>query len=79
MATVNSYFGQLVDQTALAEPKLDISDSEFALINAQVTEASQSQALIKELSTALSQTQNKLSSLSINIERKAINLCPFAM
>ena len=69
MATVNSYFGQLVNQTALAQPKLDISDSEFALINAQVTEASQSQALIKELSTALSETQNKLSSLSINIER----------
>ena len=69
MATVNSYFGQLVNQTALAQPKLDISDSEFALINAQVIEASQSQALIKELSTALSETQNKLSSLSINIER----------
>ncbi|XQF94088.1 hypothetical protein ACOBV9_22390 (plasmid) [Pseudoalteromonas espejiana] len=68
MATVNSYFGQLVNQTALAEPKLDISDSEFALINAQVQEASQSQALIKSYQQRFPK-RKQVSSLSINIER----------
>lgn len=69
MATVNSYFGQLVAQSSMESPELDISDSEFALIQAQVTDAQKSQALLKELTQALEAVQNKLSTLSINIER----------
>ncbi|TLX50372.1 DNA sulfur modification protein DndD [Pseudoalteromonas ruthenica] len=69
MATINSYFGQLTAEYGMASPELDISDSEFALIQAQFKEGQQSQRLLKELSTALEQVQDKLSSLSINIER----------
>lgn len=69
MATINSYFGQLTAEYGMASPELDISDSEFALIKAQLEEGKQSQCLLKELSTTLEQVQHKLSSLSVNIER----------
>lgn len=63
-ASIQRYFGQLINQTALVKPKLDISDSDFALLKVQFTEAQQTQKKSDLLQLKIEAVKEQLENLA---------------
>lgn len=63
------YFGQIINDTALQAPKLDITDADFALLEAQIADAGIAKANVDDLNKQLTETQAELDQLSVRIER----------
>lgn len=63
------YFGQIINDTALQTPKLDITDADFALLEAQIADASIAKANVDNLNQELADVQAELDQLSVRIER----------
>ena len=66
---VNKYFAQLNAGAALEVLELDISDSDFAVIKAQLENANKAKQTIAELAETLEQTTTEYENLSLNIQR----------
>lgn len=63
------YFGTIVSTVALEVPKLDIADSDFAILEAQLAEAIEAKQRADKLEQQLAATQAELDQLSVRIER----------
>ncbi len=63
------YFGQIINDTALQTPKLDITDADFALLEAQIADAGVAKANVDDLNKQLGEIQAELDQLSVRIER----------
>src|SRR5690606_37849610 len=63
------YFGQMINDTALQAPKLDITDADFALLEAQIADAGIAKANVDDLNKQLTEIQAELDQLSVRIER----------
>lgn len=63
------YFGQIINDTALQTPKLDITDADFALLEAQIADAGIAKANVDKLNKKLTNVQAELDQLSVRIER----------
>ena len=63
------YFGQIINKTAMQMPQLDITDGDFALLEAQTTDARIAKSNVDRLNEELVKVQTELDLLSIRIER----------
>jgi DNA sulfur modification protein DndD len=63
------YFGQIINDVALQAPKLDITDSDFALLESQIADAVVAKVKVDELQQKLHENQAELDQLSVRIER----------
>ncbi|MCH2192070.1 MAG: DNA sulfur modification protein DndD [Gammaproteobacteria bacterium] len=63
------YFGQIINKTAMQTPKLDITDGDFALLEAQTTDARIAKLKVDRLNEELVKVQAELDQLSVRIER----------
>lgn len=63
------YFGQIINDTAMQAPKLDITDADFALLEAQITDATIAKANVDMLTQQLEDVQAELAQLSVRIDR----------
>ncbi|MFC0116920.1 DNA sulfur modification protein DndD [Pseudoalteromonas xiamenensis] len=67
--TIHSYFGGLINQTAMQKPVFDIADTDLAAIKAQFDDALTELARVNVFEKTLAQTEQALESLAIDIER----------
>lgn len=63
------YFGQIINESAMQMPKLDITDADFALLEAQIADAEIAKAKVDGLNKQLTDVQAELDQLSVRIER----------
>lgn len=63
------YFGQIINETAMQMPQLDITDGDFALLEAQTADAKIAKSNVDRLNEELVKVQTELDQLSVRIER----------
>lgn len=66
---IERYFGQIINESALQSPQLDITSSDFALLEAQIKDADGARARVDVLNSQIASTQAELDQLSVRIER----------
>ena len=68
LATINEYFSSVTEEST-DKVELDVSNTDFNLIQAQMKDASEAKAHCTELTQELMETEQALESVSINIQR----------
>lgn len=68
-ASINAYFGRVINETALSKPKIDISDADFALLRAHYEEAESSLAHCRDLESSLLEVEGELSQLAYTAQQ----------